>query len=83
MGLVYDIKKKFKAVNYREKQVKQIKKLANGFVEEENDLEAGKKLPKKHILDELEAEANAPKESKFKLPKVQVKELGYFIDKYG
>ena len=83
MGLVYDLKKKFKVVNNREKQMKQRIKLANGFVEEENDLEAENEvLPKQHVLDKMEAEANAPKVKKFRLPKVQVKELGYFIMKY-
>lgn len=83
MGLVFDIKKKFKVENYRQKQTKQMKMLTNGFIEEDSDLTVGKKLPKAHILAKMEAEANAPKESKFKLPKVQVKELGYFIEKYG
>lgn len=82
MGLVSDIRKKFKTENYREKQTKQIKKLVNGFVEEDNN-EEELYLPKKHIRNKMEEEANAPKESKFRLPKVQVKELGYFIDKYG
>lgn len=81
MGLVYDVKKKFKVESFKEKQVKQTKMLQNGFVEEDNEILTD--LPKKHILEQLEEQANAPKEPKFRLPKCQVKELGYYIDKYG
>lgn len=80
MGLVYDVKKNFRVESFKEKHTKQAKILKNGFMEE--DIESTK-YPKQHVLDKLEAEANVPKESKFKLPKCQVKELGYFIDKYG
>jgi DNA-directed RNA polymerase subunit M/transcription elongation factor TFIIS len=81
MGLVFDVKKNYKVESFKEKQVKQVKQLKNGFVEEDNESSAP--LPKQHVLDQLEEQANAPKESKFRLPKCQVKELGYYIDKYG
>lgn len=82
MGLVYDVKKKFKVESFKEKQLKQVKMLENGFVEEDIDGDVGE-LPKQYVLDQLEAQANAPKEKKFKLPKCQVKELSYYMDKYG
>lgn len=82
MGLVYDVKKRFKVESFKEQQTKQIKKLSNGFVEEDIE-QQNQEVPNKHVLEKLEAIANAPKESKFRLPKCQVKELGYYIDKYG
>lgn len=53
--------------------------------ESEQDSKLAKSTPplKAHIADELEAEANAPREKKFQLPSGQVLLLTYLIDKYG
>lgn len=82
MGIVYDIKKKFKIESFKEKQTKQVKRLANGFIEE-NQEEVQLPTTKRHVLEQFEKEANAPKVSKFRLPKCQIKEISYFMERYG
>ena len=51
---------------------------------EQNSKQKKVSVPSKaHIADELEAEAKAPREKKFKMPSGQVLLLTYLIDKYG
>ncbi|KAG5680065.1 hypothetical protein PVAND_009593 [Polypedilum vanderplanki] len=82
MGLVFNTKKEFKVPNYKEARKR--KMLSNGFVEEDvSDDETGKIAPKKRVAEKFEKEAKELRESKFKLPKNQVKIISYFMDKYG
>lgn len=93
MGLVFDVNKSLGLPNNRGDRVKFVKKLVNGFVEEdlsegdqdEVDFEAisKKSFPKQHVVDDLEKDSKQLRESKFRLPKGQVKFISDMIDKYG
>jgi hypothetical protein len=91
MGLVFDVNKTMKIPNSRADRVKVAKKLANGFVEEDkSDVEdegeeetSYEKFPKQHVVDTLEKESKEFRESRFRLPKGQIKFVSYLIDKYG
>jgi Ribosome biogenesis protein Nop16 len=76
MGIVYNLKKKFTAPSNRKNFVK---KYDPDVVSDTEVTE----VPKKHVAESLEKDANELRESNFRLPKCQVKELSYFIDKYG
>jgi hypothetical protein len=89
MGLVYDVNRSLGLPNNKQDRVKLVKKLDNGFVEEDvSDTERGpsqvKKVnPKKHVAENLEKDARALRESKFELPKGQVQWISYLMDTYG
>jgi hypothetical protein len=91
MGLVFDVNKTMKIPNSRAERVRVAKKLANGFVEEDqSDVEDEgedetncEKFPKQHVVDTLEKESKEFRESRFRLPKGQIKFVSYLIDKYG
>ncbi|XP_039296495.1 nucleolar protein 16 [Nilaparvata lugens] len=42
-----------------------------------------RKAHKGHVMKELEEDANAPRERKFRLPNSTVQQLTYYLDKYG
>jgi hypothetical protein len=86
MGLVYDVNKGFGLPNHKSDRVKFLK---NGFIEEDQDEqsegeeETEHKFPKSHVIEKLEKDSKELRESKFRLPKGQVKFVSYLIDKYG
>lgn len=91
MGLVFDINKSMGMPNSKAERVKFTKKLFNGFTEEDqseesdigDEAEASEKFPKHHVVEGLERDSKEYRESKFRLPKGQVKFISYLIDKYG
>lgn len=93
MGLVFNVNKSLGMPNHKSDRVKLVK-MVNGFVEEDlsgnesgqedEDTQAIKKaFPKQHVVDDLEKDAKLLRESKFRLPKGQIKLISYFMDKYG
>ncbi|CRK94886.1 CLUMA_CG008378, isoform A [Clunio marinus] len=89
MGLAFDVNKSLGLPNSKRDRIKFVKKLQNGFVEEdqtdsENENESKTELAPKHeVVEKLERDAKELRESKFRLPKGQVKFISYLIDKYG
>lgn len=82
MGLVFNVNKSLGLPNNKRDRVK----LANGFFEEEQSDSEQKPMrvaPKNHVAEELQKDAKALRESKFKLPKGQVKWIAYLMDSYG
>lgn len=87
MGLVFNVNKALGMPNYKAERLKRTK-MGNGFIEEDqsasDDEESLRvKFPKQSVAEELETNAKALRESKFRLPKGIVKQVSYFIDKYG
>uniref|UniRef100_A0A336KAS8 Nucleolar protein 16 n=1 Tax=Culicoides sonorensis TaxID=179676 RepID=A0A336KAS8_CULSO len=98
LGLVFDSNKALGVPNNREER-KKIIKIVNGFMEEdtsdldvkkeefsdEEEIEIKKKSSrsKEYVAEKLEQEANEYVESRFKLPKGVVKQVSYYMDKYG
>lgn len=89
MGLVYDVNKAMGLPNFKADRLKKTK-LVNGFAEEDQsgsesdeDGSIGEQFPNHQVVDELEKNANALRESKFRLPKGIVKFVEYLIDKHG
>ncbi|XP_066582380.1 nucleolar protein 16 [Prorops nasuta] len=86
MGLAYDPNEVLKIPNIKEQLLKKV-------INERNDMQCEWKTEdisketniakKSHVAKELEAEARAPRERLFKLPKGQVQFLTYLLDKYG
>lgn len=93
MGLVFDVNKSMGMPNSKAERVKFTKKMVNAFVEEDqsetSDIEEesaesiSTKFPKHHVVEGLEKDSKEYRESKFRLPKGQVKFISYLIDKYG
>lgn len=85
MGLVFDVNKSLGLPNHKSDRLKMMK-IVNGFLEEdqsESDAEQEKSFPKHHVVDELEKNSKELRESKFRLPKGQIKLISYYIDKFG
>lgn len=91
MGLVFDVNKSLGVPNYKADRLKSAK-IVNGFVEEElsgseeeeeEEVTTEKSFPKQRVVDDLEMQSKALRESKFRLPKGIVKFVSYLIDKYG
>ncbi|GBP22583.1 Nucleolar protein 16 [Eumeta japonica] len=81
MGLVSDPNKAIKIPNYKQEQIQRAK-----GIDRELSIEDAKPkyVPrKKHVVEELEKEAKAPRERRFMLPKSQVEYITYLLDKYG
>ncbi|XP_050295184.1 nucleolar protein 16 [Anthonomus grandis grandis] len=80
MGLSYDPNQTIK-IPKRKKQLQE----AIGVIKNDGQVELDKsgKQSKKYIAEALEADAKAPREKKFRLPKSQVEWLTYLIKKYG
>ncbi|XP_055605329.1 nucleolar protein 16-like, partial [Uranotaenia lowii] len=80
MGLAYNVNRTIPIPNSKQERLK-VAKYVNGFLEEDNsdteptvDVEAKKrKNPKAYVAEKLEQDANEYVESRFRLPKGQVK----------
>ncbi|XP_034936641.1 nucleolar protein 16 [Chelonus insularis] len=85
MGLAYDANDILKIPNIKQEMKNNVKKTASGeFQESEDEPQPIKRAPKKiEVAMKLEAEAKAPRERMFKLPKGQVQFLTYLMDKYN
>lgn len=88
MGLVYDANKSLGIPSSKLARIKLTKKLNNGFLEEDqsdNEQQPRQRsVPKKHhVAEDLEKDSKALRESKFRLPKGQVKWISYLMDTYG
>lgn len=85
IGLGYDPNKVIAIPNAKQERLQLIKKL-HGFVEEDNiDDDPGtttQQRPKGFVMEQLEADANALRESNFRLPKGLVAHLSYMMDKH-
>lgn len=84
MGLAKDVKHTFPIPTAKEQRLRVVKK-ANGFVETDvNDSTVVKQPRKKqHVVDDLERDANALRESGFRLPKGVATSAAYMLEKYG
>lgn len=68
IGLGYDPNKVIKVPNYKQDRLKMVK-LVNGFLEEENEKKKATEevvRPKGYVMEQLEEDANAPRESGFR-----------------
>ncbi|XP_011302027.1 uncharacterized protein [Fopius arisanus] len=84
MGLAYDPNQILKVPNVKNAMIKKAKRQASGEISESEEEPVKKKIPKKvKVAQELEAEARAPRQRMFRLPKGQVLFLTYLMDKYG
>lgn len=82
IGLGWDANKVLGIPSARAERKKLIKQL-HGFVEEENPTEATEiQRPKGHVMQQMEEDANALRESNFRLPKGIVAQLTYMMDKH-
>lgn len=85
IGLGYDPNKVIKIPSAKEQRVKFVKKI-NGFIEEDNfeknPSENVQKRPKGFVMEQLEEEANALRETRLRLPKGITSQLTYMMDKY-
>ncbi|XP_055302180.1 nucleolar protein 16 [Sitodiplosis mosellana] len=83
IGLGWDPNKVIKITNAHDERVRMIKKM-HGFIEEDNDSAEPQpiKRPKGFVMEQMEAEANALRESNFRLPKGLIASLSYFLDKH-
>ncbi|XP_032516657.2 nucleolar protein 16 [Danaus plexippus] len=83
MGLANDPNKVIAIPNFKQEQLKIARKIVNNG-ESEDEVEVVKRPPRKvKVAEQLEAEAKAPRERKFMLPKGQVEFIIYLLDKYG
>ncbi|PSN50493.1 hypothetical protein C0J52_10725 [Blattella germanica] len=74
MGLSYDVNQTFKIPSAKAVNL-------DGQEDMECDV---KSIPtKKHVAEEIEADARAPRVKKFRLPNNQVRWLSYLMDKHG
>lgn len=80
MGLVYDPNKNLKKSNIKQLLAEKMTGTTKFKVE---DVEPMSSPTKKHIAEELEKEAKAPRKKMFRLPESQVEWLTYLLDKYG
>lgn len=83
IGLGWDPNKVIGIPSARSERIKMIKQM-QGFVEEDNPPEEPIEVrrPKAHVLEQMEIDANALRESKFRLPKGLVSHLTYMMDKH-
>ncbi|KZC08038.1 PREDICTED: nucleolar protein 16 [Dufourea novaeangliae] len=84
MGLAYDPNQVLKIPNAKRELIEDVKRKIvdpESITEQEEDVDM---IPaKSHVVEELEAEAKAPRRKMFRLPKSQVHFLTNLIDKYG
>ncbi|KAG8222904.1 hypothetical protein J437_LFUL003549 [Ladona fulva] len=78
MGLVFDANKAFKIPTTKELLKRE--KMEEPVVEK---IVKPPKAFKKHVAEQLEAEAKAPREKNLRLPNSEAKWLAFLIDKYG
>ncbi|CAG9761522.1 unnamed protein product [Ceutorhynchus assimilis] len=78
MGLSYDPNLTI-AIPKRKKQLKE----ALGAVDDDSQKEDPQEPKKKFVAQALEADAKAPREKRFRLPKGQVEWITYLMKKYG
>lgn len=76
MGLVYDVNKTFRIPTAKE-SLQPVK------LQDDDDDKMECDGSKKHVVDEIEIDANTPRVKKFRLPDNQVQWLSYLIDKYA
>lgn len=86
IGLAYDPNKVIKIPNAKEERIKYVKKI-NGFYEEDNDKtveprDNTEQRPKGFVMTKMEEDANALRQSHFRLPKGIISLLSYMMDKY-
>lgn len=85
IGLAYDPNQTIKIPNAKQARIKLIRKM-NGFIEEDNyetnPSENVQKRPKGFVMEQLEEDANALRESRLRLPKGLISQLCYMMDKY-
>ncbi|GJQ70795.1 hypothetical protein Trydic_g723 [Trypoxylus dichotomus] len=81
MGLSYDPNETIKIPNIKKQLKSKVITRTDEWTEEE--IEESVRVPKKHIIEELEKDAKAPRVKLFRLPKGQVQWITYLIDKYG
>ncbi|KAI4471091.1 hypothetical protein MML48_1g19249 [Holotrichia oblita] len=80
MGLSYDPNQTIKIPNNKKQLKTKIITTSSEWIEEEiEEVE----IPKKHVAEELEKDAKAPRVKLFRLPKGQVEWITYLMDKYG
>lgn len=86
MGLAKDVNQVFAIPTAKEQRLLVVKK-ANGFVESDIDAApapaGGKPRRKQHVVDDLERDANALRESGFRLPKGVATVAAEMLEKYG
>ncbi|CAG9133580.1 hypothetical protein JYU34_017171 [Plutella xylostella] len=82
MGLANDPNKVIKIPSHRQEVLKRAKSMVVNR-DSDSEEEAVYIAPKKEVAEQLEKEARAPKERRFKLPKGQVEFITYLLDKYG
>ncbi|XP_015116041.1 uncharacterized protein LOC107040460 [Diachasma alloeum] len=85
MGLAYDPNQVLKVPNVKSALIKSAKRKASGdLAESDEEAPPRKRTPQKiQVAKDLEAEARAPRERLFRLPKGQVLFLTQLMDKYG
>lgn len=86
MGLAYDANKAVQIPNVKQEMLEEAKKkIAKRKRTKKitNNEEMNVTAVKSYVAEKLEAEAKAPRERLFKLPKGQVQFLTYLIEKYG
>lgn len=89
MGLAKDVNQLFPIPTAKEQRLRVVKK-AHGFIETDltDDLQQPAKAKKvvrrkQHVVDNLERDANALRESGFRLPKGVIASASYMLEKYG
>lgn len=83
MGLAYDANEAVEIPNVKREKLEEARRLGRED-ESLSDHEAEDVAPiKSHVMEKLEAEAKAPRERLFKLPKGQAQFLTYLIKRYG
>ncbi|KAL9697279.1 hypothetical protein quinque_000720 [Culex quinquefasciatus] len=89
MGLAFNVNRTIPVPNAKQTRI-QLTRYVNGFLEEDAvDVETSTEVkrppppPKIHVAQQLEQEANEYVESRFRLPKGQVKFACRMIDAYG
>lgn len=83
IGLGWDANKVLGIPSARTERKNMIRKM-HGFIEEDNpstELEEIKR-PKGYVMEQMEIDANALRESKFRLPKGIISHLSYMMDKH-
>lgn len=85
IGLSSDPNKVFPIPNFKQNRLKTVK-VVSGFIEEEmDDEELNEKIADRsrgYVIEQLEADATAPREKLLRLPKNSIDHLSYFLDKY-
>lgn len=83
MGLAYNANETIEIPNVKREKLEEVGRIVRED-ESLSDHEAEDVAPiKSHVMENLEAEAKAPRERLFKLPKGQAQFLTYLIKKYG